>query len=222
MSQSGFDHAYTSMSGTDIKAVWGTQVLATLQGISWSVTRERVPIYTMGSPNPRGYSRNKRAIAGSLIFFVFDRHNMLWFAGQNGSVFQSDKDSLRVDNSWTSALNAESVQGAANPPLTSRTKVNPGSVVFDQESFVDANDPFADQEVTDVWYPDQILPFDVTLTAMNEYGYGATMTIYGIELLNEGSGSSVDDPVLEQQFTFVARDISHWRPLGRNKAMKDA
>lgn len=41
---------------------------AELQAISYAITREKAPIYTMGSADPRAYSRNKRRIAGNLIW----------------------------------------------------------------------------------------------------------------------------------------------------------
>ena len=61
-------------------------------------------------------------------------------------------------------------------------------------------------------YGDQIPPFDITLTAANEYGQAASMRIYGNEILNEGSGMSVDDIVNESQMTFVARHVTPWVP----------
>jgi hypothetical protein len=61
------------------------------------------------------------------------------------------------------------------------------------------------------WYSDQVLPFDVTLAGNNEYGAATAMRIYGIEILNEGSGVSIDDAVSEMQATFVARYV---QPLG--------
>ncbi len=62
-------------------------------------------------------------------------------------------------------------------------------------------------------YSDQILPFDITITAQNEYGQMATQRIYGVEILNSGAGLSVDDIVNEMQMTFVARSISPWSPI---------
>ena len=35
------------------------------QAINYSVTREKAPIYAMGSADCRSYSRNKRGIAGA-------------------------------------------------------------------------------------------------------------------------------------------------------------
>src|SRR5210317_1722779 len=72
-----FAKGYNSFSGVDIKAVFNNQVLAELQAISYSVTREKAPIYTMGSADPRSFSRGKRGIAGTLIFVMFDRHALL-------------------------------------------------------------------------------------------------------------------------------------------------
>jgi len=60
------------------------------------------------------------------------------------------------------------------------------------------------------WYTDQILPFDVTLAGTNEYGAATTIKIFGVEILNEGSGVSIDDAVTEMQSTFVARLVEPW------------
>ena len=57
------------------------------------------------------------------------------------------------------------------------------------------------------WYSDQILPFDITLAASNEYGAMAGAKILGVEILNEGTGVSIDDTVTETQATFVARAV---------------
>jgi hypothetical protein len=62
-------------------------------------------------------------------------------------------------------------------------------------------------ELAAPWYSDQILPFDITLAASNEYGSMAGAKILGVEILNEGTGVSIDDTVTETQATFVARRI---------------
>lgn len=50
-------------------------------------------------------------------------------------------------------------------------------------------------------FSDQILPFDITLAGTNEIGAATCMKIYGVEILNEGSGVSIDDAVTEMQGT---------------------
>lgn len=192
--------SYTSFGGVDIRAIFNNVPIASLQGISWSITREKVPLYTMGDPDPRSFSRGKRGIAGSLIFLQFDRHALLgeMLKGQGGK-FWSDRDSLRPSENH---LGISAGQGSLNTPA------NP---VFSQETnFGDLLNPGDDQEFVPAWLADQLWPFDVTLVGANEYGARTEMRILGLEILNEGSGVSIDDMVLEQQMTYVARQIFPW------------
>jgi hypothetical protein len=213
---SPFARSYNSFSGVDIKAVFASKVISELQAISYSITREKAPIYTMGSPDPRAFSRGKRGIAGTLIFVMFDQAVMLGtlggYATDGGLRFQADKDAVRPD---FSLLSDESVPGGSNN-LTSTSGVTAADTVQNQES------PIAtvggDQEIAKAWYADQIPPFDVTLAAANEYGAMAVMRIFGIELLNEGYGVSIDDMVSEQQHTYVARTILGWSAVPSRNA----
>ena len=63
--------------------------------MSYSVTREKAPIYTMGSPDVRAYSRNKRGVAGSLIWINFDRHALLSVFHKARGKFLANKDDIR-------------------------------------------------------------------------------------------------------------------------------
>ena len=201
--RSQFGKGYNSFSGVDIKGVFANQVIAELQAISYSVTREKAPIYTMGSADPRSFSRGKRGIAGTLIFIVFDRHALLGAFGAYADegqqlFFLSDKDDLRPE--------------ATDVSITGLGVTTAG----DSANSADATLAFQEQNLTAVdsdqipaapWYVDQIPPIDVTLAAANEYGSLAVMRIYGIEFMNEGYGVSIDDIVSEQQFTYIARTL---------------
>lgn len=70
------------------------------------------------------------------------------------------------------------------------------------------------------WYTDQMLPFDITIAAANEYGAAASSKLYGVEILNEGFGTSVDDSVLEQQATFIARSILPLQAVGASSLIQ--
>lgn len=47
----------------------------------------------------------------------------------------------------------------------------------------------------------------------NEYGQRAVLVIYGVEILNEGSGHSIDSVSTEKAYTFVARKIDYMKAL---------
>lgn len=195
--------SFNSFSGVDIKGVFNNRVVAELQAISYSITREKAPLYTMGAADPRSFSRGKRGIAGTLIFLVFDRHALLGefgvFAPSNQQLlFQSDKDDVSLakpgDISVFNVTNATSNVTSVESGLTNIA---------------------SDQEVTAAWFADQLPPFDITLAAANEYGALAVMRIYGVEILNEGYGVSIDDVVSEQQMTYVARTLVGWQAAGK-------
>ena len=87
---------------------------------------------------------------------------------------------------------------------------------FDPQRQYALNDLGSNYSVAKVFYVDQILPFDVTIVAANEYGQSAQMRLYGCEILNEGSGFSIDDIVIENQMTYVCRTILPWRSFALN------
>lgn len=195
--------SYNSFAGADYRACIGQFVFAELQAVSYSVTREKAPIYTMGSPDPRAYARNKRGIAGSLIWVNFDRHALLATFYKARGKFVAQADEIRPQY--------------LDPDSNSQTAVFQSSIVRDVGPTLGANISAIDEEtmssvgglaeLATPWYSDQILPFDITLAASNEYGAMAGLKIMGVEVLNEGTGVSIDDTVTETQATFVARAV---------------
>jgi len=194
--------AYVSFGGSDIIAVVGNKMLGTLQAISWSVQREKGPIYTMRqSADPLAFARGKRAIAGSLVFITIDRQ-----------AFLND-------------IPAESRKFWANTTDWRATDPGEGAVTLDQlfedgvndvdYSPYDADNSTFSRKNVEAWYGDQILPFDVNMIAANEYGQSMKKVIVGLEILNEGGGVSVDDLVMEEQYTYIARSMTQWLRLTR-------
>lgn len=229
---SPYSRSYNSFSGVDIKAVFANKVLGELQAISYSITREKAPIYTMGSADPRSFSRGKRGIAGTLVFVVFDRHvilsNLGGYSADEGLKFQSDIDDIRPEFRSKKLTDDQKVIGSAGglASVLRSGRAGPGSApdLGAAADTVDAQEsPLtsvgSDQELASAWYADQIPPFDITLAAANEYGALAVMRIFGVELLNEGYGVSIDDIVSEQQHTYVARTIIGWTPVPSARAV---
>lgn len=189
----GIKQTYNSSSGCDIIATIDGILIGNLNGISFSTTREKAPIYTMGSVDAVSFGRGKRGHAGSLIFTNFDRHALYDVMnaanlGDRITRYQYWKKQQDVPAGGRSILISEDNSSLG---MLGIVKANPN-------------------------YSDQIPPFTITLTAMNEYGSVSVMHILGVELINEGSGVSIDDIVTETQMTFVARAILGWRPMVLN------
>jgi hypothetical protein len=77
---------------------------------------------------------------------------------------------------------------------------------------IEVNSVGALNELATPWYSDQILPFDVTLAGANEYGAMAAAKIFGIEILNEGTGHRLGLFILPD----TKRLARAWDPGGEN------
>lgn len=209
---------YTSYSGVDIRVVINGKPAGSMQALSYAIQREKAPIYVMGSVDPISYSRGKRGIAGTMISLMMDRH-FLHSDSFQGEKYLADKDEMFASVRDDSNLNnAQGGDGTVTLGLRDPT----GKVVSDERSQAQGGgrEPqrtysvenlSSNYEVASVYYVDQILPFDIAIVAANEYGQSAQMRLYGCEILNEGSGFSIDDIVIENQMTYVCRTILPWR-----------
>ena len=170
----------------------------------------------MGSADCRAYSRGKRGIAGTLIFLMFDRHA---FLGHFGSVKSTDATLAAAYKPYLDKDEEEPSTGTSTP-ITSSTPLQStagtvGSTGLAATTLTGAGTLADMASAKTSWFSDQVLPFDVTLAAANEYGALAIMRIYGCEILNEGYGVSIDDIVSEQQMSYVARTLMPWTSVAR-------
>ena len=198
---SEYTRKYTSFSGSDIVATFNGKVVGELQQISYSVTREKVPIYTMGSADPRSFSRGKRGVAGSLVFTTFDRDVFADF-------IEDGENNIGTIHTNEANLNYSKSGRAKDGILFYNLSTEDWESIL-ESSYNSSGDGFGDYCTTSNYrYSDEILPFDVTITMQNEYGQSACMSILGVEILNEGSGYGIDDITTSKACTFIARRVT--------------
>lgn len=227
MNMEEYTRTFSSFSGADIVATFNGRAIGELQALSYSVSREKAPIFTMGSADARTFSRGKRGISGQLVFVQFDRDALMDEMSKdykgapemmkiqqykaNMSGVGRDSNTLGIEDQILNGLKSMSSTGVTTYGINSwddqMTKMGYANVKDDAG--------FDSNNLTDFYtpeYADQIMPFNITITMANEYGNRAGMEIYGIELLNEASGFSVDDVVTAKAFTFVARKVTAVKP----------
>lgn len=201
---------WSSIGGCDIIAVFNGVECGTIQAISVSVSREKMPNYTMGRADPVGFSRGKRGIAGSMVGIVF---NQSWLmhtlrgnstkrtAAQAGLTFWASKREYRQFLRLTAAsAQGNDLQDEQNRRLDAGGAG--GDVVF-----------YTGRTRQQAWYADQILPFNIVITGANEYGGGVAKSIVGVEILNEATGVSVDDIMIDESHTYIALGVTPWMGL---------
>lgn len=203
-----YTKTYSTFSGCDIVCTFNGRVIGELQAISYSVSREKAPVYTMGSAEVRSFSRGKRGVAGNLVFTVFDRDALIEEFKEkmnSGNVGVQKFKAERTEDNNISFMSIEdwdkdmsNYAGVGN-----QTGTNIGAT----GDLVAKYNPI---------YADELLPFDVTISFANEYGQRAVLVIYGVELLNEGSGFSIDSVSSEKAYTFVARKVDYMKSIDAN------
>ena len=206
MSAAEYTKTYSTFGGCDIVPTFNGKVIGEIQAITYSLTREKVPVYTMGSAEPRSFSRGKRGIAGNLVFISFNRDALLSELGDiTISKYKANDAAWLKDQYAAQFISIEQwdayMSNLANPNGSSGVV---GEIGDTKNLVTNEAKPK---------YADEILPFDITISLANEYGNKAVTVIYGVEILNEGIGFSVDAPTSERAYTFVARSVDTMKPI---------
>jgi len=104
--------------------------------------------------------------------------------------------------------------GRIDPPCFTRgPRTVAGSLiftVFDREVLEELLNTYPDDTVDNDFSTlllDQIPPFDVTISFMNEDGYLSSMVIYGLEIVDDGQVMSINDMIIENVKAYKARGI---------------
>jgi hypothetical protein len=227
---STFAQTYTSFSGADLVVSFGPKTIGELQQISWGIKREKAPVFTLGSPDPRSFSRGKRGIGGSLVFAQFNRDALIEELVKDSNVWQNIapvamfsakgnianrgmeffQDALKMA-SWNTSSSANQQMLDQGYGFQGQNAISPLTIdTASDGSGTQIRVPhgFGVIKANNIMYADMIPPFDVTLTFANEYGQAAFQKIYDLDILDESSGVSVDSIVMERQMSYVARRIS--------------
>lgn len=156
----------------------------------------------MGSASPRGFSRGKRGIAGSIIFLVFDRSALLdVLADKPRFYYLGNLTEVDAEHAKGSEITIQGFDETVGAGSVGRATTTVNTITL-QKTWAKAK------------FLDQIPPFNIVINAANEYGSYAKMEILGVEILNQGSGMSVDDITTDEACTFVAQDIKFWNGQG--------
>lgn len=224
------NNLYRAVSGTEIHAVFGNVRFGEIQMIKYTSSRQRAPIYTLGSPNPRGMARGVRSINGALIFSHLSTKGIVEQLSEGTTVFLGNdelanyvSDKTRRGKEYT-AEETKAYQASQQARQQGGTLAQTGFVgdrttfdafsqgtsLFKASSFGKAVAPYL---------ADQLPPFDITLIGIPETagadaekeGFSPqSLIIRGVEFTTESSGTSIQDMVIEKQMAFIARSIHEW------------
>lgn len=89
--------------------------------------------------------------------------------------------------------------------------------VFDRHALISAfhyaYDNYLDAQCLDKDYlSDELPPFDLQVSFMNEYGQSAGLTVHDVRINSEGQVMSIEDMITENTMQYVASDITLMQP----------
>ncbi|UNY39921.1 tail tube protein [Bacillus phage vB_BauM_KLEB27-3] len=67
---------------------------------------------------------------------------------------------------------------------------------------------------------DEMPPFDVNITFMNEYGNASSLNLYGLHIVSEGQTMSIEDMITENTMQYIAMDIDLMKQTGSHKSRR--
>ena len=216
---------FSSLSGSDISAVFGNYKFGSIQMLKYAISREKAPVHTLGNPNARAIARGKRSINGAFVFTMIDRETLtkaMTGEGTDNQIFLKNDELANYTSVGRKAENTKGIDGTTLDLQRSALKAG-GSLGYTgilgdkmsqyAETSIFSADNFGKK--TNAYLADQLLPFDITLVGTPEYGtaFAKRMIIKGVEITTEASGTSIDDMVIEKQHAFIANSIDEWTNL---------
>ena len=194
---------FQSLSGSEIHAVFGNIKFADIQMIKYASSRQKAPVYTMGSADLRAIARGPRSINGALIFSHLSKQNLVQKMGEAGyKVFLSNDETANYNGAYKK-------DGAAGVDV----QFDPfavGSDIYNMANF---------GSIQSAFLADQLPPFDITLVGIPETAAAGladgsykpqSLVLRGVEFVSEASGTSIEDLVIEKQMSFLARSLQDW------------
>lgn len=195
----------TVFSGADTVVIFGDEYVGECMSFTLGINREAGPLYVMGKKSPIAIPKGKRGIGGSFILAQLGYDALLEYVDSIQSDPNRQKIWIRKDE-VVQQVTGRTRDAARNPALTSGgaadTAAN-ASLIAKQDLWV-SESPF---------YADQIPPFNVTVVGTNEQGDRMAFRVFGVTILNDGVGISIDELNIEKRYTYVATAASRMQKL---------
>jgi len=211
---------FQSFTGADIRAIatirdagaYGTgvpkthqKVISTLNSITVSVVREINPIWAMGKADFSSVSKGKRSISGTMTFVVFDRDPLVrdLVVLDDLKAMQSQFVSMIGSNTtgqWQSGEGNRVVNGMANSIAQQGVGAN-----YLTNALAAVNNLYTMLAKQPIRYADQLAPFDITISFINDQGAASVASVRQIYVVSQGFGVGMGDMENNQVYTYIAR-----------------
>ena len=195
----------TVFSGSDVVVIFGDEYVGECMSFTLGVNREAGPLYVMGRKSPIAIPKGKRGIGGSFILAQLGYDALLKYIKSVQSDPRRQEIWVRKDE-VVLQMTGEAPDRAQIGEMTAggaAASVATAAAVAKSDLWVP----------TAPYYADQIPPFNITVVGVNEQGDKMGFRVYGVTILNDGIGVSIDELNIESRYTFVATARSQMQQL---------
>jgi hypothetical protein len=189
--------------------------LGSLQTISIDSFRDKREVRSLGFKDVMGRTRGSRTVAGSLIFALLDTHPF-----NDTSVGDYTGGTNRSGILRGSSGGLDLVDTIVDPQYWPWTGV--------QEPFEQTNinvirkhqyDFSWDSQIFgDLMDPEELPPFDIIITFVNEAGAVGRIVLYGVDIMRQSMTLSIEDLFTESLYQYTAKGMAQFEEgsyLGR-------
>jgi len=195
----------TVFSGADVAIIFGDEYIGECMSFTIGINREAGPLYVMGRKSPIAIPKGKRGIGGSFVLAQLGYDALLEYIDSVQKDPRKQEIWIRKDE-VVLQMNGSTADRSRTPEISSAGGATTAGAAANiaQSDLWQSAKPF---------YVDQIPPFNITVVGVNEQGEKMGFRVYGVTILNNGLGISIDELNIEQKYTFVATASSRMQKL---------
>ncbi len=184
---------YSTFAGSDIIVMMGGVELGSATSYVANVSREKVPQYVFGDPDPKAFTRGPRHVSGQLTGLMLHADSFI----------DAMKECLKSPDSYIYKVGAEFIsQRMAIGGIT-------GNVTKMQ-----IDDGFITELLKfKPLYLNELPPVDLLVVGVNEFGAAGKTEIIGAEFTSHTEAFNSETSAGIEQVNFVARAQVPWQPI---------
>jgi hypothetical protein len=184
---------YSTFSGADIVLMMGGTEIGGATAYVVNVSRDKVPQYVFGDPDPKAFTRGARHVSGQLTGLML----------HEDSFIDALKACLQSPDSYIYKVGTEFIKhrmaiGGITGNVT-EMKIDDG--------FLTALLKFKPL------YLDELPPIDLLVVGVNEFGAAAKSEVIGAEFTSHSEAFNSQTTAGIEQASFIARAYVPWQPI---------
>lgn len=184
---------YSTFSGSDIVIMMGGIEIGNATSYVVNVTREKVPQYVFGDPDPKAFTRGPRHVAGQMTGLML----------HGDSFVDALKECIKSSDSYIYKVGMGFIQH----------RMDIGGITGNVTK-MELDDGF----ITGLLkfkplYLNELPPVDLLVVGVNEFGAAGKTEVIGAEFTSQTEAFNSETSAGIEQVDFVARAYVPWKPI---------